>query len=806
MKKLLVTAIGAAAAFGASAGLISTQRFETASLGATDISSLNTLAGGNYWSGDELTNTYEIVSCAGEGFEPEEMPLGTPTKALSMKTTFGSPLTVKAIAGDNTSTNIPASGLYFDSLVKFTVCEEAPEQTYKDAKIIMWLEEEYASDGDTILGTNIMVRASYVNADGTCTPTNFVCYTFDGDIDAWHRVTIKTWADITNGSGIPGFAIFIDNELVNVAGSETTMADAFVGNLTEAAGYFGPTKVFASLVQGEDLEGKKFNITSASFDGTGKLTDLVFTDEAPFDAAKDHVKPQAAVTINGEPIVGITTLAQAVGAVNDAIAGQTVTFSLQKGMTLDEALVFDSPANVTFDFAGFVLTNAAAYCAITNKSGAITFVDSGIGGGITCTDHTAGAIHVSGGTSATIAGGTFRSTVKAVNWGTILLAKIVHITGGSFEVKDGLEARATSEGKMFKWNEATSLYDVVDAKYTVIFVSGINGQITNKYDDLSVGAEMPTPPDASIAGKNYVWEPEVADTVTGDATYTAMYTDINYTIKFVYGLQKEATNTIVATYYQSVSEPTGTARDGYTLAWTPAIQDWPITVTHDETYEATYTPIEYTITYKEPDGAAFTRWASAYSAPASFTVASAETLPVAANVDLGTGATFNNWTNAAGTVVSTTAGLTADLVVFANLTPVVAPTYPSYIDTSDTTVKNQYDAWKTTYSVSDGQNDLEKYFLLNTDPKLGMAQLTSTDVAISGTTVTINLNYGNLNGYAYVKKAATLEGLKNAVPSPVQVVPADNIENGGRVTLTSSGDAQFYQIGVQSAPVAVPNP
>ena len=233
MKKLLVTVIGAAAALGASAGNISTQRFETAATGSKTISELNTLAGGAYWSGDGTTNTYTIAALSGNIYpESQNRPLGTPTQALEIKTTFGNPLTLN-VADGGTATNIPSSGIYFDSLVKFTVCEDAPTQEYEGAKIIMWLQEQYAADGETTTGTNIMVRANYANSDGSFAPTNFVCASLTGSVDDWHRVTIKTWADITKDrGGIPGFAIYIDGLPVNVA-TGGTMDDEIAARLSE---------------------------------------------------------------------------------------------------------------------------------------------------------------------------------------------------------------------------------------------------------------------------------------------------------------------------------------------------------------------------------------------------------------------------------------------------------------------------------------------------------------------------------------------------------------------------------------------
>ena len=172
------------------------------------------------------------------------------------------------------------------------------------------------------------------------------------------------------------------------------------------------------------------------------------------------------------------------------------------------------------------------------------------------------------------------------------------------------------------------------------------------------------------------------------------------------------------------------------------------------------------------------------------------------------GVEFNGWTNSVGTVIAaTTAGIYENLEVFADFS-VLGPTYPSYINTSDTTIKNQYDAWALANNVPAGANNYEAAFLLNVAPGIVGATLDATAVSISGTTVTIDINH-NVNGYPYIKKAATVAGLASATPSAIEITPADQVQgldNGARIELTGeSGAAQFYQIGVQSAPVAVPN-
>ena len=297
----------------------------------------------------------------------------------------------------------------------------------------------------------------------------------------------------------------------------------------------------------------------------------------------------------------------------------------------------------------------------------------------------------------------------------------------------------------------------------------------------------------------------------------------------------------------------------------------------------------YTITYKNADGTTFTSFVDGFNAPASFTVLSTVTLPVAENVDLSLlGVTFEGWTNATGTAVTTTEGLTADLEVFAETaplvqeftitfvtgrndatvdpsttnfvaggsaitlpTPVINPpvtgvtfagwtnatmtittdnmtytppaenaqsftlyakwdvvgpfVYPEYLANADASVKDQYLDWADDNNVASGDNAYEADFLLDVAPGTVGAMLTTTAISISGTTVTIDINRGNLNGHPYVKKAATLADLETAPKTAIEITPADQVQgldNGGRVTLSEpSAAAQFYQIGTQAEPL-----
>ena len=274
--------------------------------------------------------------------------------------------------------------------------------------------------------------------------------------------------------------------------------------------------------------------------------------------------------------------------------------------------------------------------------------------------------------------------------------------------------------------------------------------------------------------------------------YAAQYGPY-YDVTFTYGL--DHSSSIINRYAYGVT-PTAPnvaiAVPGYNVAW-PTFSP----VTDDVTYAAQYSLVTYTITYKDNEGNAFTAedWAENYTAPTTFTVAAPATLPVAANIARD-GVQFNGWTNSVGTTIAaTTAGIYEDLEIFADFT-VLGPTYPSYIDTSDSTIKGQYDTWAEANNVPAGANDYEAAFLLNVAPAAADQTLDVTAIAISGTTVTITLDHSGLNGYVYVYEATTVAGLASA--TPVQVT-----ESAGVITRTSSDSAKFYKIVVSANPVVI---
>ena len=833
MKKLLVTAIGAAAALGAyAAGEISLLRFNELAEGATTISALNS-AQGTYWSADQdaTNNTYAIEAMGSYDQRQETAIASAPTKALSVKTTFGKPLSVNVVENGG-ETNINA-GIYFDSLVKFTVCEDTPEQEYAGAKIVMWLQEQYDAN-DEITGTNLYVRAGYLSYNNGIQVSNAVynCGEVAGNFaDKFRRVTIKAISNITTDSDpVPGFAIYIDGNdeqgglpigTGSVAKWDSTFTAAYT--LTEAAEYLANPNRGALFPSLDQTTGSKATLTAASFDGTGSITDILFTDEAP-SFAEDYAAIKATVDDGlgtAGSIVPFKSLAAAVDYVNGKTTG-TYTMMLSKGMPIDGTLAFASSANVILDFAGLVITNDGTTAAISNN-GKLTITNSTVAvGGVYCSGE--GAALVSGPQAyyTDVRDGCFWGAVSEQGLGALLLY------GGSYAANTMTGSLAP--GKVFSAQGATyqGLYDVVDyvapTFWTITF--NANGG-TGTMADMSV-------------------EDGVQTNLTANAFEKA-----NYTFE---GWSNDPMGDIL--YADSAS----------------------ITPSADIALYAKWSATEYTITYKNADGTTFTSFVDGYNAPASFTVLSSETLPEAENVDLSLlGVTFEGWTNATGTAVTTTEGLTADLEVFAKTAPlvqeftitfvtgrndatvdpsttnfvaggsaitlptpvinppvtgvtfagwtndtmtittedmtytppasnaksftlyakwnvVVEPTYPSYLDNADAAVKGQYNTWKANNNVADGDNDYEAAFLLNVAPTTGDTTLDATAVNISGTTVTITLDHTSFNGYVYLYSATTVAGLVSVTPTLVT-------PESGVISATSNDAAKFYKVVVSATPL-----
>ena len=218
-----------------------------------------------------------------------------------------------------TAATVAADGIYLDTLVQFTPTEDGgtPELDGDD-KLAIWLNVDSTTTPPT---TNLMVRAGYVDDNGTATSTlatNYVLSTASPVVPGtWYRLTVKTIADVTqckakngeyNPNGITGFEIYLDR--VQLAADRTTIGNGYIDRATDSGEYGwldqGTDADFVTYLQSgkvfPSLKGETSTdtLTAVGFKGSGALDDIVWTEEDPLagGSSSDYV-----VEIGGSDVV-----------------------------------------------------------------------------------------------------------------------------------------------------------------------------------------------------------------------------------------------------------------------------------------------------------------------------------------------------------------------------------------------------------------------------------------------------------------------------------------------------------------------
>ena len=264
--------------------------------------------------------------------------------------------------GMGESQNIAEKGTYVDTLIQFTpVPAIVPFETGADDKLALRLQID-TSSGTPV--TNLVVRAAYVDDDGTntsVTATNYTLNTASPVVPGqWYRLTVKALADVTqcqersaSQEGFTGFEIYLDGVLLSA--TTPTFGAGYMAYATDGESvsswldadwdadlitYLQSGKVFPSLL-GATADA---TIQAVGFQGEGAIDDLVMTEENPFPAvAIDDV-----------------TYDSLEDALLEAFDGDTLT--LLQDITLTQGLVFDSttPPNLTLDLGGHTLSYPTA--------------------------------------------------------------------------------------------------------------------------------------------------------------------------------------------------------------------------------------------------------------------------------------------------------------------------------------------------------------------------------------------------------------------------------------------------------------
>ena len=423
MKRLMITLSAAAMAFGLFADGVTLPVGE-AFTGLTDVPASITSPG------DSAISEVAYTLSKNAAGVPDQFVNEGAGNNLAIKTPFNAPAYYEPLTG-----GVSMNGLYFDSLVKFTACDEdAVVPDGSDAKIMVWVKED-----ETAGTTNLMVTAGYFNGDKTeakiydCGPLSGYDLTLDGT--QWCRLTIKAYDEITTtGDNVGGFVLFVNAKTVTMSqdmedrtiGTTGSYADSLTKKMALRNASYA---LFPSMAAADAT-----TITGVGFAGQGAVDDLSFTDKAPTTDGEeavftdDPVPVIADVVVDGVPVVGATfdTAASIVAFVADNCASAS---KVEITLTDDcEALNFSDATfagELVIDLAGknIVAGEDDDYAVLAN--GALKIVNTGDDlGSIVADEEGDGA--VASGANVTIDNG--------IIVGAIQTGETIYINGGKFSV------------------------------------------------------------------------------------------------------------------------------------------------------------------------------------------------------------------------------------------------------------------------------------------------------------------------------------------------------------------------------------
>lgn len=308
------------------------------------------------------------------------------SKYLQVETTGKLYRTVKSNGGSaDFTTNVTATyahslaeaPIYLDTLVKFTAADsvfgdDALENGDKIA--IEYVEHESEGDGDPTV-TNFVIRAGYF-AQTVIATNYFAAVPADFDKDAWHRLTVRTFASIDAADHV-GFVVYLDGTPLEY--EDTVLAGDNFTATGAAANFYkeGCHALYPSFVQGGDFQ---YLISAAAFSGNGSLDDVVFTTTTPkFITAGESVRTEitlgtgianVAVTVAGTPIAAESTSTSTLKIFN--LPAETTSFVLSVSANEAEGYTFDETTGITLTDATYDAANDTV--TITGASPALTVV------------------------------------------------------------------------------------------------------------------------------------------------------------------------------------------------------------------------------------------------------------------------------------------------------------------------------------------------------------------------------------------------------------------------------------------------
>jgi len=343
-----------------------------------------------YTAGDANNNTFVLSNYTGSASASTPDVVSRPDYfAESVNSTFlsidtGDRLYRSAIENDQDgefySVAIPADkGIYLDTLVKFTPADDDTSLALEpnaDKIAIAYVahEDDAATPEVNEAYTNFVVQAGYLGSPLSVT-NYFAAVPENFDKDAWHRLTVRSFASIDE-AGHVGFVVYLD-EVPLQYGTAVDAGPGFAATGAAAAFYTSEVHaLFPSAVQSGD---NKSSIAAVAFTGNGSVDDVTFTTDTP-----NFIKA-------GEAVRTEITLGTGVASVTVTVGGNTINpedaaasplvFNLPAGTTsFVLGVTADTANDYTFDEAtGITLTDATYASAddtvtITGASPALTVV------------------------------------------------------------------------------------------------------------------------------------------------------------------------------------------------------------------------------------------------------------------------------------------------------------------------------------------------------------------------------------------------------------------------------------------------
>ena len=275
---------------------------------------------------------------------------------------------------------VPADGLYIDTMVQFTPTEDGgdPDLDPSD-KLAIWLRVTTDAEDATKSVTNLCVRGCAMTTEGTgrnetpvATPTTFVLTGAEVKAGTWHRLKVRAIGNIVNqgqveGDFVSGFVVEIDRKTMRIANDGVSCDSKFTGYY-ESALVDGAAKLitdgqFIPSLMGYQNEDKSA-LQAVGFKGSGAIDSLQFTTQDPGGEDPAPVKVELSISAENATVTGIEN--------GEVEVGSNLTFTVTAaegynltGVTINGKTVTADAGNYTYTVAD---TDEAVAVVVTTEA------------------------------------------------------------------------------------------------------------------------------------------------------------------------------------------------------------------------------------------------------------------------------------------------------------------------------------------------------------------------------------------------------------------------------------------------------